>query len=373
METRTRVVLLQHPREHGKAVNTARIAALALPSSTLHVGVDFSEVAAVREAISDPTRPAVLLYPGPGASELERLPPEGAVTLVVIDGTWHQARALLRNNPQIAALPRYAFTPAAPSEYRIRKEPSPECVSTIEALANALPLLEGDPARFAVLLEPFRAMVDVQVGYASRSTGGRRRERRRDGRSAETAGARLPKELFDERLVCVMGEANAWPHDRAVGSAPHPHELVHWLGYRLDDETRFESILKPRKPLAKSPIVHARLTESALQTGQSVPDMQRDFAAFARDDDVFCVWGHYGTGLFLRERPEDQRSFSRFIDVRKVVGDLLKRKAGSIEGLIEERGLPYESVGAGRGGERLGMLIAVTKWLRTQGGGVSVG
>jgi len=363
------VVLLQHPREHGKAVNTARIAALALPSSTLHVGVDFSEVAAVRDAISDPSRPAMLLYPGPGASELEQLPPAGAVTLVVIDGTWHQARVLLRENPQIAALPRYAFTPAAPSEYRIRKEPSPECVSTIEALANALPLLEGDPARFAVLLAPFRAMVEVQLGYAARSTGGRKRARRRDGRGAQAASARLPRELLDTRLVCVMGEANAWPHDRALGSAPHPHELVHWLGYRLDTEARFESIMKPRKPLASSPIVHARLTESALRGGQSVDAMMRGFAEFASDEDVMCVWGHYGTGLFLRERPEHQRSFGRFVDVRKVVGDLLKRKAGSIEALVQERELPYQPIGAGRGGERLGMLVAVTTWLAQQARG----
>ena len=74
-------------------------------------------------------------------------------------------------------LPRYAFEPDRPSEYRIRREPRAEYVSTIEAVVQALAALEGDRERFAPLLAPFRAMVDAQLGYAARSSGGRRRLR----------------------------------------------------------------------------------------------------------------------------------------------------------------------------------------------------
>ena len=299
VHTRTRVVLLQHPREHGKAVNTARIAALALPSATLHVGVDFSQLAAVTEAISDPSRPAVLLYPGACARDLAAEPPSGPVTLVVIDGTWHQARALIRKNPVIAALPRYAFQPPAPSDYRIRKEPAPDCVSTIEALAYALPLLEGDRERFLALLAPFRAMVDLQVAYAERSSGGRKRDKRRRNVHAL---ARLPDELLDPKLVCVSGEANAWPVDRRVGRAPCPHELVHWLAVRLDSGARYEKIVRPRHPLASSPIAHSRMSERELLQGASVPELLESFDAFASPGDVICTWGSYGRDLFLRER-----------------------------------------------------------------------
>ena len=358
IETRTRVVLLQHPREHEKAVNTARIAALALPAATLHVGVDFSELRAVTEAISDPSRPAVLLYPGPRARDLAAEPPAGPVTLVVIDGTWHQARALIRKNPAIAALPRYAFNPPEPSQYRIRREPTPNCVSTIEALAYALPLLEGDAARFLALLAPFRAMVDFQVAHAERSTGGRKRDKRR--RDVQ-ALARLPDELLDSGLVCVTGEANAWPVDRKVATAPpYPHELVHWLAVRLDTGARFEKILQPRFPLASSPMCHSRLLESDLQNGVGVAELLTSFDAFSLPQDVICTWGTYARDLFVRERLSP---FARWVDMRKVVGDFLKRRPGSIEALVAERGLSFEPVGSGRGGERLGMLRAVTRWL----------
>src|SRR5688572_27885336 len=82
--TRTRVLVLQHPREHDKAIGTARIAALCLPRAEVAVGVDFREHARVRALLSDPAHPAVVLYPGPRARDLTVEPPSGPVTLVVI-------------------------------------------------------------------------------------------------------------------------------------------------------------------------------------------------------------------------------------------------------------------------------------------------
>jgi DTW domain-containing protein len=355
--TRTRVLLLQHPREHGKAVNTARIAALALPSATVHVGVEFANVPAVNAALSDPAHPAVLLYPSPSARDLEFEPPPGPVTLVVIDGTWNQARQLVRKNPHLLKLPHYAFRPQAPSEYQIRKEPKPEYVSTIEALAHALPWLEGDAERFQHLLAPFRRMVALQLEYVAKSTGSRRRAKRRNNVKAP---ARLPAELLTDKLVCVGGEANAWPYDRGAGVREHPHELVHWLAVRVASGERYECIAQPRAPLAPSPMTHAKLSEQALRHGASVPQLLASFAAFSRTDDVLCVWGTYALALYVREAGQP---FPRVLDVRKVVGDFFKLKPGSLEALVESRGLAFSPLGHGRGGERLGMLHAVTQWL----------
>src|ERR1700733_779776 len=65
--TATRVVLLQHPRERDVPIGTARMASLCLPNAEIHVGVRWSGSTALARAISDPARPAVLLYPGEGA------------------------------------------------------------------------------------------------------------------------------------------------------------------------------------------------------------------------------------------------------------------------------------------------------------------
>ena len=123
IETATRVVFLQHPRERDMPIGTARMANLCLPNSELHVGVDWQGSSALAKALSDPTRPAALLYPGDDAVDVVKSPPSSPITLVVVDGTWWQTRKLVRANPVLRNLPRYAFTPEAPSEYRIRREP----------------------------------------------------------------------------------------------------------------------------------------------------------------------------------------------------------------------------------------------------------
>src|SRR6185503_3669401 len=104
-----------------------------------------------------------LLFPGNGARDVLGDRPSGPITLIVVDGTWSQAKNLARDNAILQALPRLAFAAPEPSQYRIRKEPNAEYVSTIEALMHVLGALEGEPERFRALLEPFRTMVDNQL------------------------------------------------------------------------------------------------------------------------------------------------------------------------------------------------------------------
>jgi DTW domain-containing protein YfiP len=351
------VLVLQHPRERDKAIGTARMASLCLPRSEVAVGVDFSSDATVQRWLNDPEQPAILLYPGKHAIDLREAPPTRPVTLVVIDGTWHQARALFRKNPALAALPCYAFAPERPSEYRIRREPRADYVSTIEALALALGALEGDDARFEALLAPFRAMVDKQLSYASTSPRGRHRLRRR---SENCAPACLPPALLSPNLLCVAGESNAWPHDKQLGRPPHPHELVHWVAYRPRDGARFEAIIAPRLPLSRAPMAHARLDEARVRAGLSLEEFVSRWRAFMQPDDVLCSWGDYALGLCEREGvplPSER------VDVRKVTGDVRKQRPGSLEELGESLQLVHEALGTGRAGERLGRLVSVADWL----------
>lgn len=356
--TRTRVLVLSHPREFDNPVGTARMASLCLPNSEVAVGVDFSADPTVQRVLRDPARPPIVLYPGEGARDLEREPPDGPCTLVVVDGTWHHARSMLRKNPFLRELPCYMFRPPRPSEYRIRREPAAEYVSTIEALMHALSFLEGEPARFEALLAPFRAMVEHQLAWAARSSGGRKRERRRRDNPVR---ARLPAELSEPGLVCIVGEANAWPYPRSADAPTYPHELVHFLAFRLDEARGLELLIAPRVPLSRSPMVHSRLREEDLRGGISAAAFVEAFHAFMGPNDVLCSWGPYARTLLEQELgPLTQR----FLDVRKVVGDYHKARAGSIEQRVAELDLPWQVMGQGRGGERLGMLVAVTRWLR---------
>src|SRR5450432_897172 len=125
LRTTTRVLILQHPRERHVPINTARLARQSLPDAILRRGVDFATDPVVADVVAgrDGGPPPYLLFPGPNAVDLAHARPDGPITLIVLDGTWWQAKKLLRRNPALSALPQLKLAPAAPSRYRIRREP----------------------------------------------------------------------------------------------------------------------------------------------------------------------------------------------------------------------------------------------------------
>ena len=160
--SRTRVLLLQHPREARLAICSAWLTRVALENAELHRGVRFEANPRVRDLAG--RAGAALLFPGPDATpagELASGPPE---VLVVVDGTWLQAAKMLAANPALAALPRVTLAPGHESGYgALRREPEAGHLSTIEAVAHALGALERDPARFAPMVRAFRRMVELQL------------------------------------------------------------------------------------------------------------------------------------------------------------------------------------------------------------------
>ncbi|WAB96804.1 DTW domain-containing protein [Pseudomonas putida] len=161
LDSRTRVLLLQHPSETSHALNTARLAALGLVNAELRVGEVFEDLG---DLLSAPGYRPVLLFPGEQAQVLAAYgDAEGRpLMLIVPDGTWRKARKLLYLNPLLEALPRVTLAQVSPSRYRVRKAPEPGAVSTIEAVVQALNVLE-QPACFDALLRPFEALIEGQI------------------------------------------------------------------------------------------------------------------------------------------------------------------------------------------------------------------
>ncbi|GHS82640.1 DTW domain-containing protein [Pseudomonas sp. PAGU 2196] len=161
LDSRTRVVLLQHPSESSHALNTARLAALGLVNAELRVGEVFDDLV---ELLQTPGYRPALLFPGEHARVLTAYG-EGddrPLLLIVPDGTWRKARKLLYLNPLLEALPRVTLGAVAPSRYRLRKAPEPGALSTLEAVVEALNVLE-QPARYDALLKPFEALIEGQI------------------------------------------------------------------------------------------------------------------------------------------------------------------------------------------------------------------
>jgi DTW domain-containing protein YfiP len=142
VEHRTEVVLVRHEREGWKSTGTARVAVQALTRSTL---LDYSEDGAVTEAaLQSLVKDAALLFPETGVEPKPlSTPPK---RLIVLDGTWRQTRRMLKKLPSLAAVPRLVLPEKAEAPLRLRESADPLGRSTLEAIADALELLEGPQA-----------------------------------------------------------------------------------------------------------------------------------------------------------------------------------------------------------------------------------
>ncbi len=156
VETRTRVVIVRHHLEQWRSSNSGRLAHLALPNSEIveHGGER-------GPAVLPPLDGAWLLWTD-GEPCVPSPPPR---QLVVIDATWSQARRMYRKLAALRGLPILRLPDEPMPSARLRVSPGPGRVSTIEAIARALRMIEGDAQAL-----PLEGLFALAVERA-RSTG----------------------------------------------------------------------------------------------------------------------------------------------------------------------------------------------------------
>jgi DTW domain-containing protein YfiP len=158
IETRTRLVLIIHRYEDRKPTNTGRLAVQCLANS--ETIVRGHESRPTPPFLSPPGTQPLLLFPYEGAMPLAELAtPATPVTLIVPDGNWRQASKVRNRVPGLRDIPCVRLPVSAPTTYRLRTETHEAGLATIEAIARAMGLLEGDHVERALTLV-FRAMVD---------------------------------------------------------------------------------------------------------------------------------------------------------------------------------------------------------------------
>lgn len=154
-----------HYRELPLTTNTARLAKLALQNCEIRVrGMQAQPVDAVDLATNREVLP-LLLYPTDDSVELSALHSQRAldegkrIMLVVPDGNWRQGGKAAKRTPGLEHVQCVRLPLGGPSEYRLRTAPRPEYVSTYEAIARSLGVLEG-PEVEAQLTHYFHMKID---------------------------------------------------------------------------------------------------------------------------------------------------------------------------------------------------------------------
>lgn len=342
VDNRTPVWILQHPRERFHPIGTARIARLGL--ADVHVDVRH------RDRHGPPAgfpKGAALLYPKKGARPLGDVSREPPKALVVLDGTWAHARTLFRDNPWLHDLPRFDLQPPEPSRYRIRREPAPQCVSTIESLVYALRQLEPETAGLDGLLRAFDGMIDEQIRiYRDRRTGMRRSAKPRRPLLGAPADA----------LVLVEAEAVSIPDDPDRG-----RELVHWVAIRPSTDEVFERIVRPMHAPKPLHLFHMGLTAEQLEGGTTAAELASDWRAFLGEHGVVVAW----TKSTIDVRPPDSGGPVRVL--KSAYCNARRGSRGTLEQMFEREALPLPQLHLrGRAGARLAKAYAMYRLLQQQ-------
>jgi DTW domain-containing protein len=165
IENRIQLLILLHPQEQDRALGTARLTARHFKNAVVKIGLSWPSLSkALGRPVHDPSRWAVLYL---GSSKVADLDTERDIVainrkgelevdqrgiladiegIVLLDGTWSQAKALWWRNAWMLKCQRVILDPKHPSRYgKLRKEPRSDGLSTIEAAAMLLSGLEKRP------------------------------------------------------------------------------------------------------------------------------------------------------------------------------------------------------------------------------------
>ena len=126
-------MILQHPQEQDRALGTARLTALHFKDAVVKVGLSWPSLSkALGRPVADPSRWAVLYLGSAKVADLDadreivainrkgeiednqRAILKGIEGIVLLDGTWSQAKALWWRNPWMLKCQRVILGPETP-------------------------------------------------------------------------------------------------------------------------------------------------------------------------------------------------------------------------------------------------------------------
>ncbi len=143
---RTRVLLLIHAKELKRTTNTGRLAVRALSNSEMRVRGLVDKPVNLEDIESGPYR-NLLFFPSESAAELtaELVASDSRpIQLIVPDGNWRQASKVPYRHKELAGIPHIKISAKNTASVHLRAEHTPEGMATLEAIAHALRIIEGE-------------------------------------------------------------------------------------------------------------------------------------------------------------------------------------------------------------------------------------
>ncbi|KYO20541.1 tRNA-uridine aminocarboxypropyltransferase 2 isoform X1 [Alligator mississippiensis] len=171
LKVSTCLYIIQHPAEESRVLRTVPLLAACLPQEKCKVliGRRFSEDRYPELAAVCRNSNTLILYPGAEAANLEEtaLHPSGPSVIIIIDGTWSQAKDIFYKNSLFRLPKQVQLETNISSQYVIRTQPTNRCLSTLECAATALAIMEKNDAIQETILRPLQALCSFQLQHGA--------------------------------------------------------------------------------------------------------------------------------------------------------------------------------------------------------------
>ncbi len=140
----TRVSVIIPVSEWHKSSNTGRLVKLALSNSEIFIKGKKQAPLNFRDTLCQGYENVILCPNGRILNQnfLDSL--SQPLNLIVPDGTYYNARKIIRRNCEFHSLPKLSLPYLCESQYHLRKGMKASYLSTLEAIARAMSIIEGE-------------------------------------------------------------------------------------------------------------------------------------------------------------------------------------------------------------------------------------
>lgn len=157
----TKLSLIVHTKELKRTTNTGRLAIRALTNSEMYIRGKDKETLDLSHFLNDDYQP-LFFYPTDDATELTKeflSQFSKPIHLIVPDGNWRQASKVHIRHKELSDIPGVKISTPNSSTTHLRTEHMKEGMATLEAIAHAMKVIEGEDV-FQSLIGVYNAKLD---------------------------------------------------------------------------------------------------------------------------------------------------------------------------------------------------------------------
>ncbi|KAB2824495.1 tRNA-uridine aminocarboxypropyltransferase [Aliivibrio finisterrensis] len=171
ISTEIELIILQHPTEAKRPLGTAKILSLSLANCRTFIGENFTEHSELNQLLSDDNYQHQVLFLDNTSQVISSASntSEKKQRVILLDGTWKKAYKMWQLSTNLHSLHKVHLDTELSGNYRVRKAPKDNALSTAEAGYHVLSQLDNESIasetadKFGSILTAFDNMIEFHI------------------------------------------------------------------------------------------------------------------------------------------------------------------------------------------------------------------